>query len=289
MKNPIKILSSVALLIISLNVNAIDLRECNNCSFSEMRFLAKHFISRGYIAFYDRRNNQANKFYVFTSREPGNYSKDVFPRSFTTSELNFVNALFDYYDAGGTARKSQTFNINVSEVTLFQGLTAYDIFLKSQKRNTLSYWLDQNFSYLLGGGEVTKNSPKVSGVLEHASRLFLEYGSTAFSLDLSLDLVIEFGDGSQVIYGIDFNDGGFPKHMKDDPRNMDAEDNRIIYSNDINSVGVYEYSMNSTYSDIINAASFYGIPVIMPEITPPPSGSFECKLNVNVLECTLRH
>ena len=289
MENSIKILSSVVLLIISINVKAIDLRECNNCSFSEMRFLAKHLISRGYVAFYDRTNNQANKFYVFTSREPGNYAKDAFPSSFTTSEMNFINALFGYYDAGGRANKSQAFNINVSNVTLFQNTNAYDIYLSGQKRNNLSYWLNRNFSNLLSGGEITNNSPEVSAIFEHASRLFLEYGSTAFGLDLSLDLVIEFADGSQVIFEVDFNDGGFPKHLKDDPRNMDAEGNAIIYSNNANSVGVYGYSRNSTYLDIIKATSFFGIPIIMPEGTPPPSGSFECKLNVNVLECTLRH
>lgn len=198
-----------------------------------------------------------------TSREPGNYFVDVFPKSFSADEWIFLNSMFDYFSDVRSADKSQEILVDVSAVPEFKDLNAYDIYTTGKYRNELADWLKKGILEGIGEGSDMRNilSPIGAEVLRRFNELLLEYLKVNLDIDLSVDLVVKFPDGSMVVYEVRVDNGGHPNHLRDDPRNIDANHNPILGSNTPELAGDYLFEDDNQLQDFTEAAQIYGIPV----------------------------
>lgn len=261
-----KILTVITLCFLSISVYAVELVECDSCGFSEMRYKASRLATSGYIALYNPTDRVAYKFRIFRTFEPGNITTNAFPKNFTQDELIFIDSLYNFLGTKTTASKSQTVNVDVSGITEFQGVNAYDIYYTSRDRNNLGSWINQNMADLRGGGgDLAGNAPGTSQMLDSMNKLLADALKANFNIDLSLDMIIIFSDGSQVVFTINVDDGAYPKHNESDSRNMDGNQNEIIDSADV--VGNFEYVRNDQFQDIAQAAEAHNIPVVSAEGT----------------------
>ena len=277
MRNSLKKILSLTLLIFSIStVYATELASCNSCSFLTQKNLAKNLINSGRIIIYDPINKNSQKFFVFTSVEPGFSFKDAYATNMTDGEFDFINTLFYLYDELGDSFKTTEITIPIGDIgvgTEFNGLNAYDIFSTGRYRNILTDAINKDIGNILSGNTAARN---LFGLIVQAIE-------SALNIDLSIKIIVVFEDGSQIVIEVSVDNGGKPRHNRDDPDNRDANKNPILNSNDSSEVGVYTFTNNNQLQDFLEAAWLYGIP-----ITNGGSGGggrMVCRLEGKILKC----
>lgn len=293
--------SFLALSFFALNSHAVELIECNGCSYSQMLDQAPRMTQNGQIAFYDPVDYEAYIFRVFTTKEGYFTRTDVFPTSFSSEDQIFLDSMFAYLDLTDSrrlAQRSLELNVNVTNVPEFKDLNAYDIYSTGRHRNSLSNYLDDLLMERRTGADLVPGliSAEALDYLDSFATLLQDIVLSQLDVDLSVDILVEFYDGSQVVFDSDVSNGGHAEHDRDDDRNYDSMGNPIIHSNQGGQVaGHYDYNGSELFEDISSAAEMWGIPVITGTASNINSsgsggGSFECKVvGENKAECTYTH
>lgn len=276
----LKLLTVTGLLLLGINVTkAVELENCDDCTYSTKKQLAKSTVDNGEVIVYDSILREAFKFRVFSSSEPGFSVRIATPQNMSQDEVELTNALFDLYDEVGYSWK--TTGITVEHVLdsggQFRLNNVYDLYEQSGVRNDLSDYLVSNFE------SITSGNPAVSRALSALASAL----AASVSIEIQIDIVVKFPDGSQGVMTVTVNGSVNPEHDPDDSRNRDHENQEIVNTDTVQDDGSYNITSEGHFNDFRSVATGNTIWVGISG-GYGSGGTMVCTLKGNILTCTYK-
>ena len=203
-------LGFVAYFLITLqSARGTEVIPCIRCDSNQMQLMAQQTPLFGSLLVFDPTSHNAHKFLV-SNYQTSQQSSIAVPIYLPPNEQAFVVAISDLYSQIGDRNHLEVL-LSLDHLEAFKGFNKQEVHNKSYLKQQLGDLVAKNFEQLAKGNQQAILMMKTMKLAV----------SAMLKVDLSMTLIIQCGDSSQMVYKIEVKNGLLAEYQAKDRRNVD--------------------------------------------------------------------